>query len=381
MNLFNTIPPNILCRIFSEFLTLDCTCGFDTAVVNVNDRRFLEDLYKSPEFVFECNQEHSESSSPRDGRILVEWLIKRNISVRRINLSGMRNVRNDVLKLLYGAESGNPDLAWGTICRGTRLAINLVYLSLSECNWVTNACLNWLAKCCTKLRYLNLSDCKNIGLNNDSDALYRKLWDLENLEYLNLSFCEMVQEVGYSDRQREFDYDSASESNKQRFLKRSSNKLRFLELQLCKLVEYKCIVGISQCYLMLQHLNLSGCEKIIDSDIEILSKGCSLLESLNLCSCSKVSNWGITKLVDNCRLLRNLNLTFCEKVDDKSMELLSTLEELRTLNLCYCSQVTDSGFKKLSESCKFLQHLNLNFCTRLTVKGLYYLFEGFCTAV
>ena len=113
--------------------------------------------------------------------------------------------------------------------------------------------------------------------------------------------------------------------------------------------------------LMLQHLNLSGCDMITDDDLQFLVD--MRLQHLNLDGFNKITDAGLQHL--SGMPLQHLGLSAC-RITDAGLQHLSGMP-LQHLDMWGC-QITDAGLQHLSGMP--LQHLNLAFCDKITADGL-----------
>jgi hypothetical protein len=87
-----------------------------------------------------------------------------------------------------------------------------------------------------------------------------------------------------------------------------------------------------------------------------------------------IGNTELKKLVSEisaCPAVTFLNLAENRKIDDEGLEILSVLKQLTGLNLSSCS-ITSTGMVHLKALSR-LEHLNLDFCNRITDGGLRHL--------
>lgn len=97
----------------------------------------------------------------------------------------------------------------------------------------------------------------------------------------------------------------------------------------------------------LNTLILKGCRTVTDDSLSMLAKSCPNLAVLNLEDCVKLSDLTCVSIAKYCPSIVNLNLTGL-KITDTSLNALSSSPQLTSR----------------------LQHLNVNFCDKLTASGL-----------
>lgn len=97
----------------------------------------------------------------------------------------------------------------------------------------------------------------------------------------------------------------------------------------------------------LNTLILKGCRTVTDDSLSMLAQSCPNLAVLNLEDCVKLTDWTCVSISKFCPNIINLNLTGL-KITDTSLNALSSSPQLTSR----------------------LQHLNVNFCDKLTANGL-----------
>eukprot|EP01116_Phalansterium_solitarium_P006981 TRINITY_DN19431_c0_g1_i1.p1 TRINITY_DN19431_c0_g1~~TRINITY_DN19431_c0_g1_i1.p1 ORF type:complete len:844 (+),score=241.21 TRINITY_DN19431_c0_g1_i1:225-2756(+) len=109
----------------------------------------------------------------------------------------------------------------------------------------------------------------------------------------------------------------------------------------------------------IEELDLSGTDRMWDSSLGVIGKGCPRLRSLDVASWTMFGT-GLKLLAANCATLECLCLAHCN-VTDKSLEPLQKCTTLRQLDVGY-SKVSDDGLAALSAACTRLSHLRLAGC-------------------
>ena len=94
------LPLSILCILLSEWLTVDSICVFDTAVAEVESRKFLlESLFPCAEFILEDNSIGrnglEEWKNQRDGHSFLYWMHKRRLCFKHVNLACWLNITDE----------------------------------------------------------------------------------------------------------------------------------------------------------------------------------------------------------------------------------------------------------------------------------------------
>ncbi|XP_030222446.1 dynein regulatory complex subunit 6 [Gadus morhua] len=212
---------------------------------------------------------------------------------------------------------------------------------------------SWKALCHSSpgLRRLHAAECPRM-----TDACLKSVATLKNLNYLDISHCNKVSDVGV------------------RFLTEGSAaaKLRELNLSHCSRIRDISVMRIAQKMLKLFHLNLSHCSSLTNSSLECLTG--SRLCSLDLSGCS-LQDQGLGALEGVC--LRRLVLSQCVHITDVGVEkLLKRLRDLGHLDVSHCVGLSDNAIKALSFYCRALVSLRMAGCPKMTDVALQYLTAG-----
>ena len=116
-------------------------------------------------------------------------------------------------------------------------------------------------------------------------------------------------------------------------------------------------------YKSLEHLNLSDCIEIRDSNLNIMSKfGFCALRTLNLSRCEKITDEGISEFISTSgRELRDLCLRCCKTLTDDSMLTVSKIcLKLHNLDILGVPKVTCKSLSQLSFQCRRLRSIDVS---------------------
>ncbi|XP_047166937.1 F-box/LRR-repeat protein 20-like [Vigna umbellata] len=103
-----------------------------------------------------------------------------------------------------------------------------------------------------------------------------------------------------------------------------------------------------------------------DESLEMIASVCPSLEVLDLSSCCDISE-GVVEVLRRCSEVRNLSLAFCSGVKLKGLEF--EVPKLEELNLSG-SRVDDETLSVISKYCRWLLHLDLENCYKVTANGV-----------
>ncbi|KAA8580159.1 hypothetical protein FQN60_005694 [Etheostoma spectabile] len=226
------------------------------------------------------------SNITNTGLLLIAWGLHR---LKSLNLRSCRHVS---------------DVGIGHLAGMTRSAaegcLNLEYLTLQDCQKLTDLSLKHISKGLTKLRVLNLSFCGGI-----SDAGMIHLSHMASLWSLNLRSCDNISDTG--------------------------------------------TMHLAMGTLRLSGLDVSFCDKIGDQTLAYIAQGLYQLKSLSLCSCH-ISDDGINRMVRQMHELRTLNIGQCVRITDKGLELIADhLTQLAGIDLYGCTKITKRGLERITQ--------------------------------
>ncbi|XP_008299140.1 F-box/LRR-repeat protein 13 [Stegastes partitus] len=266
------------------------------------------------------------------------------------------------------------DIAFKAIAEAAKLKT----FSTESNNQLTD--VSWKALCSNSqgLRRLHAAKCPRM-----TDASLKSVATLKNLEYLDVSFCSRVSDVGIQ------------------YLTEGSSvtKLEELNISHCSNITDASVMRIAQRFCKLYHLDLSYCERLTDLAVEWLSgssvcsldiSGCSIqdqglatlegihLKKLVLAECVYVTDIGIEKLCKNVKELEHVDVSHCAALTDAAIRSLSFYcKGLVTLQMSGCPKMTDMAVQYLTSGSQYLRELDVSGCVLLTDRTIRHL-ERIC---
>ncbi|CAG8453457.1 13316_t:CDS:1 [Acaulospora colombiana] len=120
-------------------------------------------------------------------------------------------------------------------------------------------------------------------------------------------------------------------------------------------------LSVHRCATSLLSVSLSGCRKITDAGLKMLSKSCQGLTSLNIAECCKITDRGVQMVAKGCPRLRQVRLSDCPRLTDQSIEaLVINCPRLCWLDVARIGRITDSSVRLIASTCQEnLEWLNL----------------------
>ncbi|XP_044049322.1 dynein regulatory complex subunit 6 isoform X1 [Siniperca chuatsi] len=236
--------------------------------------------------------------------------------------------------------------------------------------------ISWKALCSSSqdLHRLHAAECPRM-----TDASLKSVAALKNLQYLDISLCYKVRDIGIQ---------CLTEGS-------SSTKLRELNVSHCSQITDVSVMRIAQRLCKLYHLNLSYCERLTDMSLEWLSgssicsldiSGCNIqdqglaalegihLKKLVLAECVYVTDVGIEKLCKNVRDLEHVDVSHCVALSDPAIRAISFYcRSLVTLRMSGCPKMTDMAVQYLTSGSQYLRELDVSGCVLLTDRTLRHL--------
>lgn len=77
-----------------------------------------------------------------------------------------------------------------------------------------------------------------------------------------------------------------------------------------------------------------------------------VLQSIDLSGCQLISDLGIKALTHSCKNLESVNVSSCYGLSDAAFERLGTCSGLRSLDACGCERLTDVGLQALARGAR-----------------------------
>ena len=129
------------------------------------------------------------------------------------------------------------------------------------------------------------------------------------------------------------------------------------------------LLTLAECSPQLVHLAILCCAGVTDVGVETLSRGCHALTTINFHGCRSITDKGVQQLVGGCPSLTSLVLHGVTNVTDAGVEAIAMLSDLLTLDLGG-TRMKDAGLEKLGMGCAELTSLDIRFCPQITEKGV-----------
>lgn len=268
-------------------------------------------------------------------------LVSLNISVCPFLSNAAMEAVSKLSQLRFLSLSGNRQLVDSALMRITKaLGGTLTGLEIAHCKQLTTVALEQTCRSCTELRYLDVSFVESFKKIHMVGTYCLKL---EHFKAVGLTTC-------------------APESF-QRFFRRgvSPRRLNFKSCPITNDTVLEC--AYSSRFLM--EICLSDCSAVDDIGITRLLQLCRYLHRLELTSVS-VSDASFESGKKSLACIRHLVVSGCRKLTDKTLNLLSSFAPLlEFLNCSGCPLLSEQAFLGLVSSAKWIRSASVSFCPKI----------------
>jgi len=133
-------------------------------------------------------------------------------------------------------------------------------------------------------------------------------------------------------------------------------------------------IGKSKCASKLQSIILENCREISDRGIESLAKKCHKLNKIRFDNCINIEDSSLFSLAEHCKGITEISISGCFKITpDGFSNFAQKCNTLKKIDISYCAKINDVGIKTLTDNCPDLEELRAACCTNLTNEGLEHL--------
>lgn len=215
---------------------------------------------------------------------------------------------------------------------------SLVVLNLKDCVNITDHAITGLAERCRKVEHLVLKGCDkltNRSLTVMTEVFMDNVAMCDSIKRLDLSYCGTLSAEGilkllpHCGVLEEINLSGISTVNDD-FIHSMCKYCRTIQ----RLTLQKCIfltdVGLCSMadFLWVEYLDVSGCLRISDEGIEILSMACSGIQELHVRRLPKLTVHALQALERNCRDLRRLDIKDCALIKSEDIKIISHSRKL-----------------------------------------------------
>jgi hypothetical protein len=259
IDFLNCLTTDILCQIFSKYLSIEDISRFDIAICSHEKRKNYVKCINSIACIWLGDKETFDHRG-------INWLSSRNIKIRHLKLKNVffedQNY-DDIMAMkisglgvyLQSLTIKDERISDASIIRISEGCINIQHLNLSYCSNITDNSIISVAKNCSKMQSIDLYGCNEVtDLSVICIAEH-----CPNLQSLNLYGCLSITDVS--------------------------------------------MIRISEMCPDMQNLNLGWCN-ITDESISRIAEKCPAMQELDLSGCRNVTDVSVEKFDVRCKVRR-----------------------------------------------------------------------------
>lgn len=275
-------------------------------------------------------------------------------NLRRLNLCGLSRITGEGLRHICSKCWYLEDLAledlflldddvfWfsssfdGRPAADENMLKSLVALNLRDCSNITNSSIHGMAERCRRVERFVLRGCDKLS-DDIVDILAEPYGDPKNIpmcdsfKLLDVSFCSKLTAPGILRllpicgllEELNMSGITSVDDNFIRQMCIVCPTIQKLEVQKCVQITDAALCSISD-YLWLEALDVTGCHKITDDGIEVLTIACNGIRTLTLKRLSKLTSRSVNAMARNCKVLRHVDVQNCHHITQLSIDDLKT---------------------------------------------------------
>ena len=207
---------------------------------------------------------------------------------------------------------------------------SLTTLNLKDCVNLTSKGLKGLANRCRKIEVLILRGCDKIGDEGLAEMTKKFMENYpmcDAFKSIDLAYCTNITQAGILRLLPrcgilEEIYLNGISSVNDDFIHQIClfvPTLQKLHVQRCVLLTDACMCSIAD-YLWMEALDITGCYKITDDGIEVLTSVCTGLITLLTKKVTKLTSRSINSITRNCPVIRHIDIREVPNITDKSVQ-------------------------------------------------------------
>lgn len=327
---FYDLPSDLVGSILSQWITTPELAHLDSSTTNSRDRKLFLELVHQRHFVSSGLDQTSVTND------YFQWLVMRNVRIRSLNLTSRSSFSSNTFSSVLQLQHFIQEIA--------DLRADFTGSRLTEC------ALGILKKCSTQIQSLAIAN-SNLT-DHDLQGIIRTADNGDgfvSLKTIDASVCKV------------------SNNSLTSLLKICPN-LEEIKLAAADNIDDMTIEKLVQYCPKLRKITLDDCLRITDASITAIALGCKSLELLEVRRCPNLTDVALESLVKNTKdTLKELSLNGCLELSDHTLRSIADNSmELVRLNVSFCNKMSDEGAWLVLNYCTRLQHLAMNFNTRIT---------------
>ena len=336
------LPINIVCVLFTQWLSFKDICTFDSSCCSINSRRLFSDVISSEEFFFWTMPQ----MRIRTIESYALWLVKRKVRVGQfVALPCVpMSTFNDVI-----CRSGSSYLKeltlvdfdrtrWDVFETVSRTCNKLMFLECN-CSYLTTS-ITTVLQSCSELVDLTLAECT--GFDNLSIASTTRL----KLHTLSLAKSLLADE-------------------QLRLLVTVCPQLKRLGLAKCSQLTTQGIATTAPLCKHLCVIDFSNQAQLQDAAVVAMAQQCSQLTAVDISHCPRLTDAAVVSIAENCRKLKRLYMHHNRNFTNVALRGLSehSMETLHSLHISHCSGLHDTAIRSVVIALAALRTFTFGFDT------------------
>lgn len=231
--------------------------------------------------------------------------------------------------------------------------ITLTSLSMKQCPHITGQIGSFLSKQCRKLKYLNLSGCKNI-----KGKYLTYIFEAPSLESIDLSYIDGLGDEIFDVLSEKSQINDTLAKKIEILIPKTTANLKKISLNKSVITPAGVLKMITLFSSTLQEIDLSWCVNINDEAVKNISQDCKNLKVLSLQSCI-ISDKALEFIGVNCKNLRELDISWCLSITSSGLRgLLPLTNTLQSIGLVWCCRLQQGADANILDALKDMRVLS-----------------------
>ena len=355
-----TLPQEISCEIFSNWLYQRDICKLDTAFCSQKRDWYLDCCLREDMILGPVSSTTQKTSTEFHHNL--QWLYTRKLKQRELYISTPSIVDVNLLvsyTQLYGRYIQKLDfsnitseyLEYNHLKSILTYCINIEEFILGNNHIFIDDIYTLLLTTCQSLKRLDLSINYNLpifqNLTQESNRWTNETVDIDNIILKSIKLKEII-----------FTNDKYLLNKHIIKIGKYCNNIIKIHINNCILLtEVSLLYIINQCnnIINIKADNVSGFN---DAVIELISKKLKNIEILSINNCSNITNNSINLLINNCFYIKQLEFSNNININDNILlNIYQKCSEIQILNLSNCQNCTIEGILTIIKLCKKLELL------------------------
>jgi hypothetical protein len=216
----------------------------------------------------------------------------------------------------------------------------LEVMELDGCGNLSDLCLSWIASSCPRLSSLSLSRCESMGHVLGMKAL----GTIITLRHLDLSYISNVTDSGV---EKMLDENHKALQSAQEYSNGNISWLTHLDVTGCSQLSDHSIANVSACVPQIVSLSFGSNAIFTAKAVKSVSRHFEGLLHLSVPNLDMLTDEGVSSICKRCRYLVHLNISRCKRLSGSVTIGMGSLRRLKLLNISHCVNVGNEGFMRV----------------------------------